>query len=194
MTAEPNFDEFLAAAKDKPLHPTFQAAEPYLPAPGLAYDLGFGSGISSVWLSDHGFRVIAIDSHPEAIAQLEERLASRPNHQVSFILGDASRTILEPCQVVLAGFYLFFLEQDEFEHTWAEVRAKLQPGGVFVGQLMGPKDDWASKVPSVHPEAEWPRLQEGFEVLHWQTDERDGATINGKSKHWHITHFILRRV
>lgn len=43
--------------------------EPCPPADGLAVDLGCGAGREAVWLALHGWRVLAIDRLPDAIAR-----------------------------------------------------------------------------------------------------------------------------
>jgi tellurite methyltransferase len=183
--------EYFAATAAKPPHPILQTLEPWLPEPGHAVDLGCGVGNGSVWLAQHGFSVHAIDIDGEAVAHTKSALAGFANTRVEQV--DMARLDLEPCDVIIALFSLFFVRQDEIVPLLGRILSALRPGGVFAGQVLGARDEWAKPPYSCLSSQELAMALSGLEILHWDEVERDGKTVTGKSKHWHVFHVIGRK-
>ena len=182
-----------------PVHPLVQQSEPYLTG-GLAIDLGCGAGQAAEFFGEHGYRVVAIDLDQRAIDLTHARCAGL---RVQADLLDIRHAEIEKCNLVHCGFVLFFLSNEEIVDTMANIRAAIQPGGLFIGQFLGPNDTWVtptgnpqSPIQSAltpHTRAEIEQLLTGFEFLHQEEVERDGKTAWGEQKHWHVTHVIARK-
>lgn len=185
-----DWDEYYRAVQDQPAHPVFELARPYFPPTGLALDLGAGTGRGTHFLREAGLRVTAIDSDPTAIAALQDRFGADPDVEV--LHAGLTEAPLPPCDVIAASFSLFFLPPTEFERLWARVRTALRPGGVFLGQFLGPRDDWAARGYSTHDADAVRELLAGWQVHHWQEDERPGRTATGTPKYWHVFHVVAQ--
>lgn len=141
-------------------------------------------GAGAAWLAAKGWRVTAVDSHPDAVALL------RGIPDIKVVESRLEEMRWEPTDLVLGFFSLFFLAPPDLEALWAEMRRALRPGGLFAGQLLGPGDDWVGEgYTGVDPAP----MMTGFEVLHHEHHVRDGKTILGTPKHWDIHHVILRK-
>lgn len=185
-----SWDEYFASTRDLPLHPQYRALEPYLPAEGRALELGCGVGTGARWLAGRGLEVLAVDALPEAIA--EATAFPTPPH-LTYTCAYMQSLDLAPSSfdVVVAGFCLFFLSREDFEAFWPRLRASLRPDGLFLGQFLGVRDDWAGDY-LCHSREEVEALLTGMEVFQLEEAERDGKTSQGTAKHWHVFHVIAQ--
>ncbi len=184
--------EYYAESLKKPLHPLFRTLEPHLPPRGIAYDLGSGTGNGTLFLSDRGFHVIAVDHDREAIKILQDRLEEGAD--VRLVEARLEDVELIAADVIVAMFSLFFLGPKGFPRLWKEVLHSLKPGGVFAGQILGVHDDWARLEYAVHTREQVENsLFADFEILHLEEVNRDGKDIFGVPKHWHIFHVVARK-
>ena len=179
---------YYEASLNKPLHHVFQHAEPYLKAGGLAVDLGFGVGLGVQFFLSHGYRVLAVDSDPEAALHLRRRLPD--DAEVECRIQDFNDFDCPPCDVVAALFSLFFLPPSQFLPVWKRLTRALKPGGVFMGQILGVNDDWAARGYSVFTKTEVEDLLQDFDITYFEEVDRDGITLLNEPKHWHIFHIV----
>ena len=99
---------------------------------------------------------------------------------------------LPPADLVYAGFALPFSDPAAFPGLWAGIRATLEPGAWFAGELFGPHDDWAGRAEmNFHDRAEVESLLAGLEIHSLVEDDRPGQSAMGP-KHWHVFHIIAR--
>lgn len=189
---EPEVDAaYLAATLGKPPHPLYELLANHLGQPGVALDLGCGVGNGARHLLSQGWSVWALDQSEEALAMC--RAHTPVEAKVDWVLGDMRDMPFPRASLVVACFSLFFLAPDEFESVWERIHAALTPGGLFAGQLLGERDEWAAANRSTHPREEIARLLSPFEVLHLEEVEREGKTVTGKAKRWHVFHVIARK-
>lgn len=187
-----DFDGYFEAAEPKPLHPIFAHAAPYLHGPGLALDLGCGTGKSCLHLLERGYRVVAVEPHAGARTTLLARLpAGAPVEVVS----DRFQELAMPaCDLAIAILSLFFMARSEFDAFWPRLVAALRPGGLFVGQVLGVRDTWVADGCAAYTADEARSLFDAFEMLHWEEAERDSVTVQGDPKHWHVFHVVARKL
>jgi SAM-dependent methyltransferase len=160
----------------------------------LAVDLGCGEGRDTMELLRRGFRVIAVDSEPEAI----KRLCARPDLSHAGRLETHVARIEDArwpaAAIVNASFSLPFCRPEAFADTWRRMIASLRPGGRFCGQLLGEHDDWAGeRALTVHRRAEVEALLAGLAVEWLEEEDQDGSTATGAPKHWHLFHIVARK-
>jgi tellurite methyltransferase len=160
----------------------------------FAVDLGCGEGRDTVELLRRGWRVVAIDAEPEAVA----RLRARPDIPDSDLLETSvcsfEEAVLPRTALVNSSYALPFCPPAQFPRVWARITGALLPGGRFCGQLFGDRDEWATDPTlTVHPRADVERLLEPFEAERFDEVEEDGETALGQPKHWHLFHIVARK-
>lgn len=164
--------------------------------PPLAVDLGCGEGRDTAELLRRGWRVLAVDGHPDAL-DLTRRRGDLPADAEARL-----RTRLEPleafrpppCRLVNASFTLPFCEPAAFDGLWDRLVAAIEPGGRFAGQFFGDRDSWAALPDrSHHARDRVEALLAPFEIEHFDEDEKPGETTEGHAKHWHVFHIVARK-
>jgi SAM-dependent methyltransferase len=162
------------------------------PAPGLAVDLGAGTGRDTLELLRRGWRVFAVDLGPEAIDRIHE-LVGPDAARLQTRVGRYELTDWPRCDLLNASFSLPFCPEAAFPALWQRIGDSLAPAGRFCGQLFGERDDWARTGLLVHKRPEVERLLTRFEVEQLTEFEGEGPTAIGKTKHWHVFHVVARR-
>lgn len=157
--------------------------------PGLAIDLGSGTGRDTVELVRRGWHVIAIDGEPEAMA----RLAARPDLDQSLVTTEVARfedATWPAADLVNSSFSLPFVPVEDFGAVWSRIVGSLRPGGRFCGQLFGDRDTWASEGVTCFTRAEVDALLSGLSVETLDEEEQDSEDALGNPKHWHVFHVV----
>lgn len=190
---EPIIDsEYLAATAEAPLHWIYGRLEPHLPAQGVALDMGFGAGTTALWLASRGLSVTAYDVEPLCAEAL--RLRVQPGSPIEIRIEDFSEADLPTADVVTAGFSLFMVPRERWESTWSKIVSAIRPGGWFAGQFFGPRDEWNDGVRSVFDREEVGQLLSGFEPILLEEHDREGRTVIGLAKRWHVFHVIAQKL
>lgn len=172
--------------------------------PPLAIDLGCGQGRDTFELLRRGWRVLAIDNHPEALARLNAKTsASHPTSDIphtTFLqthLADFTTAVLPPSTLINASFSIPHCAPAAFPAVWSRIVASIQPGGRFVGQLFGVRDEWATKPDGItrtyHTREQVESLLTPFEIEMLDEVERPGKTALGEAKYWHVFHIVARK-
>lgn len=182
---------YYQAVLAKPLHFVYEALGPHLRPPGVAVDLGCGVGTATLFLLERGFEVYSVDLSEEAISILQSRLPE--GARAHPVVADMMAFPIPECDVVTAGFSLFFLSQDQLAEFWPRLIATLRPGGLFAGQFLGPNDEWADKGHALVDEQMLREMFAGFELIHFEEVDREGETSVGNPKHWHVFHVVARK-
>ena len=160
----------------------------------LAIDLGCGDGRDVIEILRRGWRVVAVDSEPEALRQLQARELPE-GHDLTPILARLEEVPLPlGVRLVNSSFAMPLCEPEAFHRLWERIREALPSGGRFSGQWYGPKDSWADRpgLTFLTRDAALALLQ-GFEVEMFEEEETDGETRRGNTKHWHIFHVVARK-
>jgi membrane dipeptidase len=181
---------YLSVAGDDPRRTLLDALARF-GAPGLAVDLGAGTGRDTAELLRRGWRVLAIDRDPQAVERLSA-IAAPPELETRLVrFEDAD---WPACELVNASFALPFCPPQRFPHVWRRIVDSLPPGGRFCGQLFGDHDDWAGSGVVVHTREELGELLAPFEVELLDEFDQDGRTGVGTRKHWHVYHLVARKL
>ncbi|MBL8087334.1 MAG: class I SAM-dependent methyltransferase [Chthonomonas sp.] len=186
-----NWSEYYRRSLDRPVHPNYALLEPHLDGLGDAIELGCGVGNGVLWLLERGLHVIAVDNDNEALQIVEGRL---PDGADCHLVGSMLENLALPdVDVVVAQFSLFFMHPKDFPATWDRIVASIRPGGLFMGQFLGPDDDWAEREYVTHTAQQVSELLQNFSILHREEVNRDGLTLLDEPKHWHVHHVIARK-
>ncbi len=155
-----------------------------------AVDLGCGSGNEVVYMLRHGVRATALDCQLRESFILD-RIDEEERRRVSFLQVPFERMELPKSELITAFFSLPFCEPKSFLSVWNKVYDALLPGGFFVGQLFGDRDDWRED-PDVNTftRAEIDALLARYEVLKLDEREQDRPS---DGKHWHFYNIIARK-
>jgi SAM-dependent methyltransferase len=167
---------------------------PGLPgAPGDAIDLGCGDGTETLALLSRGWRVLAIDREPEAIARIQARLPAAHRPRLIAQVAAFEGLPLPPADLIYAGFSLPFCPPAHFAALWQEIVAALRAGGLFAGQLFGDRDEWAGTPGMTFYARDAARaLLAPLHVERFDEVEERGASFAGP-KRWHLYHIIARK-
>lgn len=114
-------------------------------APGVAIDLGCGSGPDSLELLKRGWTVHAVDAEASGLAMLRE--ATPPELQTRLFTHTARLEGFEfpACDLIWASFSLPFCPAGDFSALIHRATSALHPGGRIAGDLFGDKHAWAAE-------------------------------------------------
>jgi SAM-dependent methyltransferase len=158
-----------------------------------AVDLGCGDGTETLVLLQQGWRVLAVDSEPAAIAAVRARVAPGDAARLDTQVASFEAVRFPAVDLMYAGLSLFFCDPGVFPEVWARIGAAIVPGGRFAGHLLGDRDTWAGGSGyTAHTAAQARQLFQGFTVESFEEVENDRPAFSGP-KHWHVFEIIARK-
>ncbi|MFM7135134.1 MAG: class I SAM-dependent methyltransferase [Planctomycetota bacterium] len=188
--------EQLVHAVERFRSPAASGGSPY------ALDVGCGPGREAAFLRARGFRVLAVDPVREMLERTRAAVAALDGGADGL---ETLHATLEECadalpiasfDLVHAGFVLPFVRPSDFGRSFAALERSMKPGGVFVGQLFGPSDEFVRDAPAdtitSHDGTELPALFGRFDLLAHDEIAREGRIGRGRAKWWHVHHVIAR--
>lgn len=158
-----------------------------------AVDLGFGAGNDTLELLRRGWKVLAIDREPSAVAFLARRVPARRRSALTLQTSPMEGLSLPRVDLVYASFSLPFCAPSEFSRLWGSIRQALAPGGHFAGQLFGDRDEWAAqRAMTFHSIRQIRAMSKGLRIELLRETEEEGQSFEGR-KHWHFFDLILEK-
>lgn len=166
----------------------------YKVKPEVAIDLGSGCGVDAVWLLKCGWYVVAVDIDLNSLVAFKRSVPENLKHRLT-IVGKSFRDIQLPyASLINASFSLPFCRPEEFNEIWQKITKSILPGGIFAGHFFGRNDDWANNQEmTFHKRHDLQKLFENFTIESFDEIEREGRTLGGSAKHWHVFHVVLRK-
>ncbi len=185
--------KYAERARDRPPRPLLVDALAHVKNRNRALDFGSGALTDSRFLVDEGFaHTIALDGEPIAEAVAKTLPADRFTYSISSFENYAFPA--SAFDLINAQYALPFIRQTAFGRVFADLAASLQHNGILTGQLFGDRDDWVgTDEMTFHNVDEARSLLRGFDNIMFCEEERDGQTLNGAPKHWHLFNFIVRK-
>ncbi len=157
-------------------------------------DLGCGNGVETKAFLDRGWTVYAYDREPAAIEFTKARATEEELDRLTAEVCRFGDVELPEADLVFAQLSLPFCPPDAFPHLWEQIRTAVKPGGFFVGQFLGPNDDWAGGACLSHGMHDIELLLDEWAILDVSEEEHDGvAGAQREPKYWHIISVIARR-
>lgn len=199
---EPDWPAYFAATVDRPPWATVVAALELFGAgitrvghEPLAVDLGCGAGRDTRALLRSGWRVLAIDREPTAIATLLRATPVRDRRRLETRVVDMANAVIPRADLVNASVSLPFLPPEVFGPTWIRMRASVRPGGRLTTMLFGDRDEFASD-PTMSCRSMKDVLADlsGFQVESLHEREEDGRTALGEPHRYHLIEVVARRL
>lgn len=195
---ERSWPAYYAKTGDRPPRPTLLKALDAFAAegrpPGFAVDLGAGGGRDTVELLRRGWRVLAVDSEPTAIAAIRARPDMPATAALEGLVSPMEDADWPPCDLVNSSFALPLCPPARFDDLWGRIRDRLRAGGRFAGQFFGDRDSWADRPGmTFHTRAQAEARLAGLEVELFDEEEDDSTTVRGEAKHWHVFHVVARK-
>ena len=188
-----SWTRYYDAVGDEPRDTLLEAVERFA-EPGVAVDLGCGTGRDTFELLRRGWRVTAIDSEPEAMRRVLARVADTERGRLETQVTRYEDAVLPSCDLVNASWSLPFSRPARFAETWSRIVGALRPGGRFCGQLFGDRDGWAPADDITFlTQGQAQKLFAGFELERFDEVEEDSQTAVGDPKHWHVYHVVARK-
>ena len=165
-----------------------------LAEPGLAIDLGCGSGIDTLALLAHDWQVLAIDQEPQAFVWLERAVPSEWRSRLETQQAAFETVTLPACDLVNASFSLPFCGPEQFDQLWQKVVRALGRNGRFAGHFFGDRDDWSDNSRmTFHTAEQVQTLLALFEIEWLEEKEYEEKRPNGEWKHWHFFEVVARK-
>jgi SAM-dependent methyltransferase len=190
-----NWEEYYRRREGKPPRETLLKALELFETPGLAVDLGCGSGIDTLELLRQGWQVVAVDSEPVALTWLKKAVPLEWQTRLEMQQAMFETVELPTCDLVNASASLPFCAPQKFDNFWARIVTALRENGRFAGHFFGDKDDW-SNIPEMtfHTAEQVHTLLADFEIEWLQEEEYEQDRPNGEWKHWHLFEVVARKV
>ncbi|MHB8710099.1 MAG: class I SAM-dependent methyltransferase [Minisyncoccota bacterium] len=183
-----NWNDYLKKTKNMKARPLLVEALPYVKNKNHALDLGCGAGDDSRFLKEEGFLVTSVDNNPEV-----KKYVDSPNLVISTYANFDFPT--EYYDLVNAQHSLPFNPPESFNPMFERLTKSLKPGGIFAGQFFGKEDSWSSdKSMTFHTEAEIRSLLSSYKVHVFREEKKEGKTVSGDTKFWHVFHVIAERI
>jgi SAM-dependent methyltransferase len=187
--------DYYAWGEGRALRPLLARALELAPAPGTAVDLGSGSGRETIELLERGWRVVAVDSEPEAARRLEAKVSAGSRERLE-VRTAAFQDIqaLPYADLVHSAFSLPFCPPEAFDRLWNLTTGCLRPHGLIAVDLFGDRDSWASENNDLtfHSRDDVDQLLASLDAIEVVEEENDGPAFSGP-KHWHVFHVFARR-
>lgn len=160
----------------------------------FAIDLGCGNGRDTIELLRRGWRVLAVDAEPAAIAGLCARPDLPKDAALETLVARFEDVKLPEADLVNSSFALPLVDPPRLPDLWDGILAALRNGGRISCQLYGDRDSWLGRPGmTFFTRGGVDALLEPLDVEFLREEEDDSVTPRGVPKHWHIFHIVARK-
>ena len=185
--------EYYQLTKNKPPSKLLIKALGYLANTSKAIDIGGGALKDTHYLLEQGFDVTVVDKADLMVKEAEAIKSDRFHYFVSaFADFDFPKN---EYNIASAMYSLPFNPPESFEAVFARIKNSLVKDGIFCGQCFGVRDEWSTNQKmTFHTKEQVENLLSDMEVILLDEEEKDDKTANGTPKHWHVFHFIAKKI
>ena len=111
--------------------------------PGIAIDLGCGSGADTLEMLRHGWEVHAVDAEPSGLEMLGQSVPEAMRGRIHTHTEKLESFAFPKCDFIWAGYSLPFCTRDHWPALMQRAVAALRPRGRIAGDLFGNKHAFA---------------------------------------------------
>ncbi|CAG0935070.1 hypothetical protein TFLX_03895 [Thermoflexales bacterium] len=159
-----------------------------------AIDLGCGVGIETRELLKRGWRVLAIDSQPEAMAWLESHTPSEQQSNLETQIVSFEQVVLPVSDFIWASVSLPFCPPQSFNELWNKIVTSLRTGGRFAGDFFGMRHCWADqKNMTFHTAEQVKELCQPLYIEYFISEEGERSTALDGIQPWQAYSVIARK-
>ena len=162
-----------------------------------ALDLGSGTMIESKYLAKKKFDVVAIDHSSDTLKYTKNLNKKIDFKNISFQEYNYPKNTFD---LINSQFSLHLYGKKGFNAFIKKIKKSLKPKGIFVAQFLGVKDSWNTEsVPFpaydyvFHTKRQALDLLSDLKILEFTEEDKNGKTVLGKAKHWHVFYFIAQK-
>lgn len=190
-----NWDKYHKITNNKPPRKNIiKFIDKYKDLTGNAIDLGCGGGCDTIYLIEHNWNVLSIDS-TDVENIIRNKLSYEKQDKFNFQVQKFEELHLPKCDLIISNNALPFCNKKYFYNMWKEISNSINSNGFFVGNFFGLKDEW-----NIHEnkgtflsKEDVTELFRDFDILEFDEIEKDRSTALGKIKHWHTFEVIARK-
>lgn len=190
-----NWDKYHKITNNKPPRKNIiKFIDKYKDLTGNAIDLGCGGGCDTIYLIEHNWNVLSIDS-TDVENIIRNKLSYEKQDKFNFQVQKFEELHLPKCDLIISNNELPFCNKKYFYNMWKEISNSINSNGFFVGNFFGLKDEW-----NIHEnkgtflsKEDVTELFKDFDILEFDEIEKDRSTALGKIKHWHTFEVIARK-
>lgn len=190
-----NWDKYHKITNNKPPRKNIiKFIDKYNDLTGNAIDLGCGGGCDTIYLIEHSWNVLSIDS-TDVENIIRNKLSYEKQNKFNFQVQKFEELHLPKCDLIISNNALPFCNKKYFYNMWKEISNSINSNGFFVGNFFGLKDEW-----NIHEnkgtflsKEDVTELFKDFDILEFDEIEKDRSTALGKIKHWHTFEVIARK-
>jgi tellurite methyltransferase len=181
------WDQYYKAVAGRPPREFLAKTLRRFPGPGVAIDLGCGTGQESVFLLQHDWHVLAIDQHEAAIQTVLDSVPADKAGYLQTRVAAFETLDLPTVDLIWAGLSLPFCPPDEFDNLWRKIGAALRPGGRFAGDFFGPRHAWSNqRAMTFHSKEAILSLCRELQLEYMIEEEGQQQTAMNGMQHWHM--------
>lgn len=190
-----NWDKYHKITNNKPPRKNIiKFIDKYNDLTGNAIDLGCGGGCDTIYLIEHNWNVLSIDS-TDVENIIRNKLSYEKQDKFNFQVQKFEELHLPKCDLIISNNALPFCNKKYFYNMWKEISNSINSNGFFVGNFFGLKDEW-----NIHEnkgtflsKEDVTELFKDFDILEFEKIEKNRSTALGKIKHWHTFEVIARK-
>jgi len=162
--------------------------------PGLAMDLGCGTGIETADLLRRGWRVLAVDQQAEAIELTRAHVPAEYQDRLETRVAAFDALDFPPADFIWAGLSLPFCPPELFPSVWSRLVSALPIGGRFAGDFFGERHVWATRPGMTSHTVEAVRaLCRPLHLEYFVEEEGERWTTREGLQHWHAISVVVRK-
>ncbi len=190
-----DWQSYVEKTKNAPPRPLLVKALEYVADKGEALDLGSGALNDVRYLISDGFRnITAVDS----TSVDQDIIKNFPSGSFSYIVStfEDFEFVENKYDLINAQYSLPFNPEGTVDKVFESIVTSLKIGGILTGQLFGTRDEWnrIGHKMNFHNVDQVKRMLDSLEIIDFEEEESDKKTAKGDMKHWHVFHFIVRKI